>query len=256
MRLPVFFSLLLVGACASKTSQEPPAEQASTTPAPAPEHGHDEQAHGDHGHGPNAKHDGKGHGHHRFDNAEEWAKHFDDPSRDAWQKPDAVIAFLAAKPDAVVADLGAGTGYFAVKLAAAVPQGKVLANDVEPDMVRYMGERAKKDGLANIVPVQGSAAAPELPEAADIAFMCDVYHHIEDRPAYFAKVKEQLREGGRLVIVDFRKDAAEDAPGPPPAMRIAHDVLVQELSAAGWKHVRSDRETLPHQYIVELVPAS
>ena len=79
-------------------------------------------------------------------------------------------------------------------------------------------------------------------------------HHIADRPAYFSKVREQLREGGRLIIVDFRKDAASDIPGPPPAMRVAHDVLVDELEGAGWKHVRTDLETLPHQYMVELVP--
>jgi SAM-dependent methyltransferase len=86
--------------------------------------------------------------------------------------------------------------------------------------------------------------------------MCDVYHHIDDRPAYFAKVRDQLKSGGRLVIVDFRKDAADDAPGPPPAMRIAAKDLIAELEGAGWKHVRTDAETLPHQYIVELVPAT
>ena len=205
---------------------------------------------------PSAEHDGHGHGHHRFENAEEWAEQFDNPERDAWQKPGDVIAFLGLKPDAVVADLGAGTGYFAVKIAAAVPDGKVLANDIEPDMVRYLGERAQKEGLANIVPVQGSATGPELPEPADVAFLCDVYHHIADRPTYFGKVLEQLRPGGKLVIVDFRKDAAADIPGPPPAMRVAATDLIAELEGAGWRHVRTDVETLPHQYIIELVPAN
>ena len=204
---------------------------------------------------PNAKHDGHGHGHHRFENAEEWAKHFDSPDRDGWQKPDAVIAFLDLQPGSIVADLGAGTGYFAMKIAPVVPEGKVLANDVEPDMVRYLGERAEKEGLTNVVPVQGSATGPALPEPADVAFLCDVYHHIADRPAYFGKVREQLRSGGKLVIVDFRKDASDDIPGPPPAMRIAAADLVAELEGAGWSHVRTDIETLPHQYIVELVPA-
>ncbi len=252
MRLPTLISSLSLALALSGCASN--AAEGGTPPPPPAEHGHGPHGDAGHGPGPNAKHDGHGHGHHRFENAEQWAEQFDDPSRDAWQKPDAVIAFLAPAADAVVADLGAGTGYFAVKLAAAVPQGKVLANDIEPDMVRYMGERAEKDGLSNVIAVQGSAGAPDLPEPADIAFMCDVYHHIDDRPAYFAKVREQLREGGRLVIVDFRKDAAADAPGPPPAMRVAHDALVAELSAAGWTHVRSDRETLPHQYIVELVP--
>ena len=226
-------------------------------PAHEPDAAHNPHEHADHGsHAEaNAEHDGHGHGHHRFENAEEWAKQFDDPQRDQWQKPDAVLAFLKLDPAAVVADLGAGTGYFAVKIAAAVPQGRVLANDIEPDMVRYLAERADKDGLGNVIAVQGTAQGPELPEPVDVAFMCDVYHHIAERPGYFAKVREQLRDGGRLVIVDFRKDAADDIPGPPPAMRIAHEELVRELEGAGWKHVRTDVETLPHQYIVELVPA-
>ena len=102
-------------------------------------------------HPPAASHE-HGHGHrahempHRFEDAEAWAKRFDDPSRDAWQKPDAVIANLALPPGATVADVGAGTGYFAVRLARAVPQGKVFASDIEPDMVRYLGERAGRDG--------------------------------------------------------------------------------------------------------------
>ena len=217
---------------------------------------HEDHEHHRDGQGPNAEHQGHGHGHHRFENAQEWAEQFDNPERDAWQKPDAVVAFLDLKPGDIVADLGAGTGYFAVKIAPKVPQGRVLANDVEPDMVRYLGERAAKDGLGNVVPVQGSATGPELPEAVDVAFMCDVYHHIEDRPAYFGKVRDQLKSGGRLVIVDFKKDAPADAPGPPPAMRIAAKDLIAELEGAGWKHVRTDTETLPHQYVVELVPST
>ncbi|MCX4246556.1 class I SAM-dependent methyltransferase [Paraliomyxa miuraensis] len=219
-------------------------------------HGHAHGGHAHHGHhagGPNAAHDGHGHAHdHRFEDAEEWAKHFDDPSRDQWQRPQAVLDFIAPAPDAVVADLGAGTGYFAVHFARRVPRGKVLANDIEPDMVRYMGERATKEGLGNLVPVQGKPDDPALPEAVDIAFMCDVAHHIADRPAFFRKVASQLLEGGRVVIVDFEKDAPDDVPGPPPAMRIDADALATELRQAGLAVTRLDHDTLPYQYILEL----
>ena len=94
---------------------------------------------------------------HRFSDAEKWAHVFDDPERDAWQKPHQVIEALALKPGAVVADLGAGTGYFSVRLARMVPKGTVYAVDVEPDMVKYLGQRAAREKLKNMIAV---AAAP------------------------------------------------------------------------------------------------
>src|SRR4026209_2934107 len=89
------------------------------------------------------------HAHHKFSGAEHWAKVFDDPERDKWQKPHEVITALRLAPDQSVADIGAGTGYFAVRFAHMLPQGRVYAVDVEPDMVKYLGERAKKENLAN-----------------------------------------------------------------------------------------------------------
>jgi len=88
---------------------------------------------------------------HGFSGAQEWAKVFDDPMRDAWQKPHEVIQALALKPDAVVADIGSGTGYFAVRFAHMVPKGKVYGLDTEPDMVKYLAERAKREGLRNLI---------------------------------------------------------------------------------------------------------
>jgi methylmalonyl-CoA mutase N-terminal domain/subunit len=78
----------------------------------------------------------------------------------------------------VVADVGAGTGYFSVRLARAVARGKVFASDIEPDMVRYLRDRARAEGLANLVPVEGSAEDPRIPEPVDVIFVCNVYHHI------------------------------------------------------------------------------
>ena len=116
----------------------------------------------------------QGHAHrgaadHRFDDAERWAQVFDDPARDAWQQPDAVIRALKLAPDAVVADIGAGTGYFAVRLARAVPKGRVIGVDVSHDMVRYLGERAKREGLANLSAQLGGADGPRLAAPVDLA---------------------------------------------------------------------------------------
>ena len=82
---------------------------------------------------------------HSFGDAERWAHVFDDPQRDAWQKPHEVIQALSLPPQGVVADIGAGTGYFAARLANMLPKGRVYAADVEPDMVRYLAERAKRE---------------------------------------------------------------------------------------------------------------
>src|SRR5579864_434578 len=80
---------------------------------------------------------------HRFEDADKWAKEFDDQQRDAWQKPEEVLDALHLERSSIVADIGAGTGYFSVRIAKRVPEGKLFAADVEPDMVRYLGERAQ-----------------------------------------------------------------------------------------------------------------
>jgi predicted methyltransferase len=187
---------------------------------------------------------------HRFDDAEKWARVFDDPARDAWQKPAEVIRALRPAPDAKVADIGAGTGYFAVRLARAVPAGRVYAVDSAPDMVRYLGERAKREGLANLVPVQAAEGGPNLPEPVNLALFVDVYHHIPSRTEYFAALRAALRPGGQVAIVDFRVDAAN---GPPRAARIPPDAVKQEIARAGYQLV-AEHDFLPDQYFLVFAP--
>jgi ubiquinone/menaquinone biosynthesis C-methylase UbiE len=149
---------------------------------------------------------------HSFGDAEKWAHVFDDPERDAWQKPHEVIKALALKPDAAVADIGAGTGYFAARLANMLPQGTVYAVDIEPDMVRYLGERAKREGLKNLKPIAGSAEDARLPAKVDLILLVDVYHHIEQRERYFRKLAASLKPGGRLAVIGARLPAAPVLP--------------------------------------------
>ena len=241
-------ALLLAGACMrDRNTTEPPPAAAAEPTAPASSRPHGSHTHGSH---PHAAHEM----HKRFEDAQEWSRVFDDPARDEWQKPDLVVANLKLKPGALVADIGAGTGYFTVRLAKAVPKGKVYALDVEADMVRYLDERAKKDGLANVVAMQSRPDNPELAETVDVAFLCDVVHHIEDRPAFFAKLRERLRPGGRIVIVDFAPDAPDDGPGPPKQHRLSVETLDVELGAAELQRSAVDRDSLPYQYIVEYRP--
>src|SRR5262245_29666846 len=146
---------------------------------------------------------------HRFDDPVRYAKSFDDPARDGWQLPARVIDALTLSPTASVADIGAGTGYFSVRIAKAIPRGTVYASDVEPSMVDYLRKRAAGEGLKNVVPVLAGAATPNLPRPVDLALIVDTYHHLPDRPAYFRNLRKSLASGGRVAIVDFRKDSPD-----------------------------------------------
>ncbi len=183
---------------------------------------------------------------HSFGGAEKWAQVFDDPQRDAWQKPHEVIQALALKPDAVVADIGSGTGYFSARFAHMVPKGRVYGVDTEPDMVKYLAGRAKREGLNNITAVAGAPNDPRLPEKADLIIMVDVFHHVEDRERYFRKLRESLKPGGRIAIIDFRMDSPD---GPPKSARIAPDRVKTELNGAGYALVQ-EHTFLPKQYFL------
>jgi predicted methyltransferase len=183
---------------------------------------------------------------HSFGGAEKWSQIFDDPKRDAWQKPHEVIQALALAPDAVVADIGAGTGYFATRLANMLPKGRVYAVDTEPEMVKHLAERAKREGLKNLTALGGKPDDPKLPQKADLALLVDVYHHIDQREAYFRTLAASLKPGGRLAIIDFRMDAPD---GPPKAARIAPDRVKAELKRAGYELVQ-EHAFLPNQYFL------
>jgi SAM-dependent methyltransferase len=183
---------------------------------------------------------------HSFHDAEKWAQLFDDPARDAWQKPHEVIEALAPKPDAIVADIGAGTGYFSARLARMLPKGKVYAVDVEPDMVAYLGARAEREGLRNLLPVRASGAQANLPEPVDLVLLVDVYHHIGERSRYFERLKNRLKAGGRVAIIDFRLDAKD---GPPRAARIPPRQVKAEMALAGYA-LAGEPQFLPSQYFL------
>jgi SAM-dependent methyltransferase len=206
-----------------------------------------------HAHGPE-DHQGhrSAHRHHRFQDAEHWAKRFEDPARDAWQRPEAVLDLLRLPADARVADIGSATGYFTVRLARRVPQGKVWGLDVEPDMVRYLNARATREGLAHLRSVLTPAGRIQLPEPVDLVFICNTYHHVEGRDGYFRSLSRQLRPGGRLAVVDFKLGPIPV--GPPEAQRVGPDQLDRELRAAGWQRVLLDTTTLPHQYVAVYAP--
>lgn len=185
------------------------------------------------------------HHHKIFKGAQEWAKEFDDPARDLWQKPESVIRELGLKSTSVVADLGAGTGYFSVRIAPHVLKGKVYAVDIEKDMLNYLSQRALAMKLENIKTIQATELGFRLDEKVDVILVVNTYHHIGQREAYFKTLLPQLNSEGKLVIVDF---LPESPMGPPNQHRYQPPQIQQELQLAGYKLVRQKK--LDYQFLL------
>lgn len=182
---------------------------------------------------------------HKFDDPARFAKSFDDPARDGWQMPSRVIDALALKAGMSVADIGAGTGYFSMRLAK-LPGVSVFAVDVEPAMVDYLKQRAAKEHLTNVTPVRAAATSPNLPEPVDVVLVVDTYHHLPNRPAYFRDLRKSLKPGGRVAIVDFRKDAPD---GPPVDFRFTPQQIQDEMTQAGYQ-LAATHDFLPRQHFL------
>jgi SAM-dependent methyltransferase len=182
--------------------------------------------------------------HHRFNDAEAWAKRFEDPERDSWQLPEKVVEALELGPDMTVADIGSATGYFPVRFARACPEGMVFGADIEPDMVHYLNDRARMEGLDNLVSILAGPDDPHLPRAADLVFICNTYHHIDARVDYFRGLGAQLRPGGRVAVVDYRPESRR---GPPH--KLAPEKVKEEMAAAGYE-LEASHDFLPEQYFL------
>src|SRR5215470_7138777 len=173
--------------------------------------------------------------HHAFDDVEYWRKVFDDPKRDEWQRPDALVRALDIRPGAWVADLGAGTGYFEKRLATAVgPGGVVFAVDTEPNLIGYLRTRAEGEHTPNVTPVLASPSNPRLPPGScDLVLVVDTYHHIDDRLAYFHALRRVLRRDGRVVVVDWQKRSLPV--GPEMEHKLDRTQVVDEMTASGYR---------------------
>lgn len=202
---------------------------------------------------PEAPHDATSH--QSFTDVEKWKRILDDPKRDEWQKPQQVVEALGLGPGNIVADLGAGTGYLERYLSKAVaPGGIVLAIDTEPEMVRQLGQRALKEGTANVVPVLALPQEPFLPPGrADRVLIVDTFHHIDDRIRYVRRLADALAPGGSVVIIDFHKRPLPV--GPPPQHKLARDFVVDEMKQAGFR-LADEKTFLPYHYFLFFQPGT
>lgn len=171
------------------------------------------------------------------------------PDREAWQRPDLIMDALGIGDGSVVADLGAGGGWFTVRLAKRVgPNGVVYAEDIQPQMIEAIQRRVQREGLRNVTPVLGSADHPALPPARlDAALMVDTFHEVTDSQLLLTNVRAALKPGGRLGIVEYRTDGG--GPGPAQEERMPSQQVVRAAEAAGFRLLRQE-QFLPYQYLL------
>lgn len=228
----------------------PPATAQHPADPVAAGHEHDasgEAQHGRHGAETSLRHAGPAD--HSFADAEAWAERFESAERDAWQMPDRVVAALGLEPGDNVADIGSGTGYFTRRFAAAIaPEGTAYASDVEPAMAAYVRRRADEDGQRNLVPVLASYDDPRLPDGSvDLVFICNTWHHIQDRVEYARRLAGDLASGGRVAIVDFLP--GELPVGPGPEEKLSAEQVTEEFRQAGFRPMPT-HDFLPYQYVL------
>ena len=149
----------------------------------------------------------------------------------------------------VVADVGAGSGWFTIRLARRVgPQGVVYAQDVQPEMLNAISRRVQREGLANVQTLLGRGSDPRLPPGSlDAVLLVDAYHEIEDRVTFLANVARAIKPQGRIGVIDFRLEGG--GPGPDAEERVSPDVVVSDADRAGLR-LAATETFLPYQYFL------
>jgi predicted methyltransferase len=176
------------------------------------------------------------------------------PDRDAWQQPDQIMDFLEIAEGSVVADLGAGGGWFTIRLARRVqPNGRVYAEDIQPEMIGSIRRRVEREGLQAVVePVLGSALDPQLPAPVDVVLIVETYYEMDDPRTLLRNVRKSLKPGGRVGIVNFTK--AGFGPGPPMEERVDPETVIRDAEAAGLR-LAARGNFLRYQYLLKFVAA-
>ena len=204
------------------------------------------EGHEHHGHKDHSKHHSANEYMHTS-SFEELIKRFESPERDAYQQPEKVLDHLGDLEGLTIMDIGAGTGYFSVKLAE--KGANVIAADVNDQFQKYIEERIKENDLKNIETRKLAYDSPELnDQEVDMVLIVNTFHHIENRASYFEKVKKGTKADGSLVVIDFFK--AEAPVGPPIDHKIAAEQVVEELREAGYSNFDVNVDLLNYQYII------
>lgn len=174
---------------------------------------------------------------------------FENEGRGEWQKVDQVIEAMGIRQGSSIADIGGGSGYFSRPFAKAVgPEGVVYCCDLATNLMDYLQESSKKEGLDNIVTVYAATDRPMIPPASvDIIFFCNTNHHLGERVPYYSGLEKLLRPGGRVVVVDWKNE--DQKVGPPPDHTHPRSRVIDEMDEAGWV-LQEEHSFLPYQYFL------
>jgi len=170
------------------------------------------------------------------------------PERDDWQKPEEVIAALELEGDEIVYDLGAGSGYFTFKLARHVPEGGVIAVEVEPDYVNFINRKTFELAVVNATAILTEPDDPGAGDEADLVFVCDVLHHVDDWEEWVVRLHEQMSPGARLALIEF--DMGDLPVGPDDRVKLSREEVVAALTAAGFEGPEDKGGFLPYQWFL------
>jgi FkbM family methyltransferase len=170
------------------------------------------------------------------------------PTREREERTDLLLESLSLEADDVVADIGAGTGYFTLPIAKQVPQGRVLAVDIQPEMLDMLSARAEKEELDNVEPVQGVIDDPKLPEnQVDLVLMVDAYHEFSHPQEMMQGIVQGLKSSGRVVLIEYR---AEDPKVPIKRLhKMTEAQAIKEMKAVGLNWLET-KDFLPQQHFM------
>lgn len=179
------------------------------------------------------------------------APHLESEHRALWQKPDEVMDLIGNVRDKKVLDIGAGTGYFSFRLAN--KGASVIAADVDKAFIKIIKEKKERLKVpdtalvSRLVPIDSPMLSAN---EVDIALIVDTYHHIDNRIAYFKEVNQGLKDGGKLIVIDYKVDS-KIQDGPPLLIRLNERTVKKELEKAGFSNIVINTQLLKKQYIVQ-----
>jgi SAM-dependent methyltransferase len=180
-----------------------------------------------------------------FADTEKYIEFLERPDRAVWQKPDEVVAALRLAGTETLVDVGAGSGYFTFRFAKVLPKGKVIATDVQPEMVRHIHHKVLTEGITNVQAVLADPSDPGVDPSADVVFIADVIHHVEGREAWLRRMFSETKPGAKLVVIEFKEGKLPL--GPPEAVKLPKAKLTAMICEAGFALDSDHANLLPYQ---------